>query len=258
MSSAPPDPADASSGRGGPRPRRQSSLARRTGAGVVVILLITLTAFALFAGHTTRALTAESASRNTTAAWSRAAEQLASLESGTAFDAAIRLDDDYVSTRHARVVAGDDGCYVEDLGSTNGTYVNGDKVDALVAEVADQTVRARIRAIAEERDQLRHDLQILRKAYQRLAPVRDLTAEQCYGELPAPNPAHAGSSAVPPSSPTQTFTNAERESVRKFLDENFLYDEGFRIDEIHGLVTGEGRIVLPIAFITALRKVLGS
>lgn len=134
----------------------------------------------------------------------------------------------------------------------------GDKVDALVAEVADQTVRARIRAIAEERDQLRHDLQILRKAYQRLAPVRDLTAEQCYGELPAPNPAHAGSSAVPPSSPTQTFTNAERESVRKFLDENFLYDEGFRIDEIHGLVTGEGRIVLPIAFITALRKVLGS
>lgn len=102
MSSAPPDPADASSGRGGPRPRRQSSLARRTGAGVVVILLITLTAFALFAGHTTRALTAESASRNTTAAWSRAAEQLASLESGTAFDAGATADEPHVPGTHGQ------------------------------------------------------------------------------------------------------------------------------------------------------------
>ena len=102
MSSAPPDPADASSGRGGPRPRRQSSLARRTGAGVVVILLITLTAFALFAGNTTRALTAESASRNTTAAWTRAAEQLASLEAGTAFDAGATADEPHVPGTHGQ------------------------------------------------------------------------------------------------------------------------------------------------------------
>ena len=102
MSSAPPDPADASSGRGGPRPRRQSSLARRTGAGVVVILLITLTAFALFAGHTTRALTAESASRNTTAAWTRAAEQLASLESDTAFDAGATAGEPHVPGTHGQ------------------------------------------------------------------------------------------------------------------------------------------------------------
>ncbi|NPD04536.1 FHA domain-containing protein [Nocardioides sp. zg-1308] len=42
---------------------------------------------------------------------------------GRGSDAAIKLDDDYVSTRHARVVASGDEWFVEDLGSTNGTYV---------------------------------------------------------------------------------------------------------------------------------------
>jgi pSer/pThr/pTyr-binding forkhead associated (FHA) protein len=42
---------------------------------------------------------------------------------GRGTDAAIRLDDDYVSTRHARIAANQDQWYVEDLGSTNGTYV---------------------------------------------------------------------------------------------------------------------------------------
>jgi pSer/pThr/pTyr-binding forkhead associated (FHA) protein len=38
-------------------------------------------------------------------------------------DAAIRLDDDYVSTRHARIAASGEQWFVEDLGSTNGTYL---------------------------------------------------------------------------------------------------------------------------------------
>jgi pSer/pThr/pTyr-binding forkhead associated (FHA) protein len=42
---------------------------------------------------------------------------------GRGSDAAIRLDDDYVSTRHARIASSGDQWYVEDLGSTNGTYV---------------------------------------------------------------------------------------------------------------------------------------
>ena len=42
---------------------------------------------------------------------------------GRGSDAAIMLDDDYVSTRHARVAASGDDWFVEDLGSTNGTYV---------------------------------------------------------------------------------------------------------------------------------------
>ena len=42
---------------------------------------------------------------------------------GRGSDAAIRLDDDYVSTRHARIASSGDQWFVEDLGSTNGTYV---------------------------------------------------------------------------------------------------------------------------------------
>jgi len=38
----------------------------------------------------------------------------------------VRLDgDDFVSTRHALVAADTDGLWVEDAGSTNGTFVNG-------------------------------------------------------------------------------------------------------------------------------------
>lgn len=38
------------------------------------------------------------------------------------------LDDDYASGRHARVFYEDKAWYVEDLGSTNGTHVNGERI----------------------------------------------------------------------------------------------------------------------------------
>jgi pSer/pThr/pTyr-binding forkhead associated (FHA) protein len=47
---------------------------------------------------------------------------------GRGNDAAIRLDDDYVSTRHARIGNSGDQWYVEDLGSTNGTYVGSRRI----------------------------------------------------------------------------------------------------------------------------------
>ena len=47
---------------------------------------------------------------------------------GRGTDAAIRLDDDYVSTRHARIVSNGDQWFVEDLGSTNGTYVGSRRI----------------------------------------------------------------------------------------------------------------------------------
>jgi len=53
----------------------------------------------------------------------RAELDQAPLLIGRGADAAIRLDDDYVSTRHARIAASGDDWFVEDLGSTNGTYV---------------------------------------------------------------------------------------------------------------------------------------
>jgi pSer/pThr/pTyr-binding forkhead associated (FHA) protein len=47
---------------------------------------------------------------------------------GRGSDAAIRLDDDYVSTRHARIAASGEQWFVEDLGSTNGTYIGSQRL----------------------------------------------------------------------------------------------------------------------------------
>jgi pSer/pThr/pTyr-binding forkhead associated (FHA) protein len=42
-------------------------------------------------------------------------------------DADMEIDDEYLSTRHARFSAVDGTWVVEDMGSTNGTWVNGIK-----------------------------------------------------------------------------------------------------------------------------------
>jgi pSer/pThr/pTyr-binding forkhead associated (FHA) protein len=48
---------------------------------------------------------------------------------GRSDDNVVVLDgDDYASGRHARVESGLDGTWVIDLGSTNGTYVNGERI----------------------------------------------------------------------------------------------------------------------------------
>ena len=60
---------------------------------------------------------------------------------GRGADCQLILDDDYVSTRHARIVASESGIYVEDLGSTNGSYVNGQRITAPTSVTLADTVR---------------------------------------------------------------------------------------------------------------------
>lgn len=57
-----------------------------------------------------------------------------SLESGPNLigrdsEAIVWVDDESVSRRHARITVGDDGAIIEDLGSKNGTYVGGRRIE---------------------------------------------------------------------------------------------------------------------------------
>jgi pSer/pThr/pTyr-binding forkhead associated (FHA) protein len=48
----------------------------------------------------------------------------AQITLGRAPDSTLVIDDDYASSRHARLYPGEDGWIVEDLGSTNGTWID--------------------------------------------------------------------------------------------------------------------------------------
>ncbi|MCF3687121.1 hypothetical protein L2E26_25095, partial [Salmonella enterica subsp. enterica serovar Weltevreden] len=74
MSFGPPETAAVPSGHGSTRRRRPTSLARRVGAGVLLILVATVTAYSFFAAGITKALLTDSASRDASEAWARAAE----------------------------------------------------------------------------------------------------------------------------------------------------------------------------------------
>src|SRR5687768_17939123 len=53
-----------------------------------------------------------------------------SIEIGREGSTGLALDDEQASRRHARVTAQGDHAVVEDLGSTNGTYLNGQPIEA--------------------------------------------------------------------------------------------------------------------------------
>jgi len=60
---------------------------------------------------------------------------------GRANDSTLVLTDDYASTRHARISETNGVWYLEDLGSTNGTYVGNTKVDGPLPLEAGVVVR---------------------------------------------------------------------------------------------------------------------
>jgi Na+-transporting methylmalonyl-CoA/oxaloacetate decarboxylase gamma subunit len=60
---------------------------------------------------------------------------------GRANDSTLVLTDDYASTRHARISENNGVWYLEDLGSTNGTYVGNSKVTGPVPLEAGVVIR---------------------------------------------------------------------------------------------------------------------
>ncbi|MDR1710841.1 MAG: FHA domain-containing protein [Propionibacteriaceae bacterium] len=60
---------------------------------------------------------------------------------GRSADCQLNLDDDYVSTKHARIMRGQDGYILEDLGSTNGTFVNNARISAPTPFALGDTLR---------------------------------------------------------------------------------------------------------------------
>ncbi|MDP8958324.1 MAG: FHA domain-containing protein [Actinomycetota bacterium] len=64
----------------------------------------------------------------------------------------IFLDDITVSRHHCRFVSGPDGLEVEDSGSTNGTYVNGDRADRARLSPGDEVIIGKFHLIVARGD----------------------------------------------------------------------------------------------------------
>lgn len=60
---------------------------------------------------------------------------------GRGDDCEVKLEDTYISTHHARLFSKDGQWFVEDLGSTNGTYLNRVKVTAPMPVAVGDDVR---------------------------------------------------------------------------------------------------------------------
>jgi len=60
---------------------------------------------------------------------------------GRAEDSTLVVDDDYASTRHARLLRDGDAYFLEDLGSTNGTYLDRTRIQSPTAVPAGVPIR---------------------------------------------------------------------------------------------------------------------
>jgi hypothetical protein len=64
-----------------------------------------------------------------------------SVTIGRSPQADIEIDDRFASSRHARIYEQDGLCYLEDMGSTNGTYLNGRRLGSQELLRAEDRIR---------------------------------------------------------------------------------------------------------------------
>jgi hypothetical protein len=91
---------------------------------------------ALAQSATMRLVVTEGALRGTTLPLSTSAVLI-----GRAPSCTLVLDDDYSSSRHARIFPQNGAWYVEDLGSTNGTYLEGQRLEVPVPVQPGEEIR---------------------------------------------------------------------------------------------------------------------
>ena len=107
-----------------------------------------------------------------------------SLTVGRATDAAVRIEDEGISRYHARILLTPEGeIQVEDLGSTNGTFCNGERIQRHVLQDGDKVQVGRTSILKfSYQDSVEEDFQ--RRQYEwatRDAPHGGLQQEVLYG-----------------------------------------------------------------------------
>jgi pSer/pThr/pTyr-binding forkhead associated (FHA) protein len=157
------------------------------------------------------------------------------IEIGRDASSSLALQDDQMSRHHARVSAQGDLALVEDLGSTNGTYVNGQKVEGPRAIRPGDQIRVGLTVIELRTAQ---DVQRQPSAVQPIPQVTQLSQ----GVL-EPMPAAAAPADTPESAPAEATGSAPpsfalEETAPGFVPQEVADDEQARQD--YGAV---GRLV---------------
>lgn len=176
---------------------------------------------------------------------------------GRSDDAALRVTEGHPSRRHAMLTVNEDGLWVEDLGSANGTRVNGSEIttrtllhngDQVAFDLAVFVVEAPVPVEAEPDG----DVTVIRRM-----PASDATVIR---PLPAAAPASAApaSAAAPPAPPAVTSGEPEQaaapplseaEALQKHVPRSWAdpdyQGEGTRIlsaDEMRAMASGGGNL----------------
>ena len=138
---------------------------------------------------------------------------------GRAQDCDIRLNVVHLSRHHAKLTVRKDGVYVDDLGSSNGTFVNGNRVQAATLRAGDEVAFDTLRFVVQGPETDLASTHI-RKDLDSATTVRPALTDQQIAEFrrDAPGQRTEANLSDPIDSPTPTQTHAiAREEPRSKL-----------------------------------------